>query len=157
MALLVGSFTASCATLSPCTPTTVSPMCTTATSMPSLSFRGRVSPSQPVHCRIPTINPGLPYFKFLKKQNRERGRDKLGRPEFARLQREALENYLIGLVRAVVSCYITFPARCSCRCCTVRRCSTQRRTGSHASSRYLRSPSDSHSPGVRKPRRAFYR
>ncbi|KAF8586907.1 phospholipase D [Ramaria rubella] len=44
----------------------------------------------------------LPYFKFLKKQNRERGRDELGRPEFARLQREALEDYLVGLVRAVM-------------------------------------------------------
>lgn len=41
---------------------------------------------------------GLPYFKFLK----ERGRD-VGRADFARLQREALENYLIGLIRAVVS------------------------------------------------------
>lgn len=41
---------------------------------------------------------GLPYFKFLK----ELGRD-VGRADFARLQREALENYLIGLIRAVVS------------------------------------------------------
>ncbi|KZT64620.1 phospholipase D [Daedalea quercina L-15889] len=39
----------------------------------------------------------LPYFKFLK----ERGRD-VGRADFARLQREALENYLIGLIRAVM-------------------------------------------------------
>ncbi|TFY61284.1 hypothetical protein EVJ58_g4602 [Rhodofomes roseus] len=39
----------------------------------------------------------LPYFKFLK----ERGRD-VGRADFARMQREALENYLIGLVRAVM-------------------------------------------------------
>ena len=39
----------------------------------------------------------LPYFKFLK----ERGND-VGRADFARLQRETLENYLIGLIRAVV-------------------------------------------------------
>ncbi|PCH39780.1 phospholipase D [Wolfiporia cocos MD-104 SS10] len=39
----------------------------------------------------------LPYFKFLK----EKGRD-VGRADFARLQREALENYLIGLIRAVM-------------------------------------------------------
>ncbi|KAF8501365.1 hypothetical protein JB92DRAFT_2975716 [Gautieria morchelliformis] len=44
----------------------------------------------------------IPYFKFLKKQYRARGRDELGRPEFARLQREALENYLVGLIRAVM-------------------------------------------------------
>lgn len=45
---------------------------------------------------------GLPYFKFLKKEGREKGED-LGRADFAVLQREALENYLIGLIRAVVS------------------------------------------------------
>ncbi|KAI9061357.1 phospholipase D [Trametes sanguinea] len=39
----------------------------------------------------------LPYFKFLK----ERGTD-VGRADFARLQRETLENYLIGLIRAVM-------------------------------------------------------
>ncbi|KAI0366603.1 phospholipase D [Pilatotrama ljubarskyi] len=39
----------------------------------------------------------LPYFKFLK----ERGND-VGRADFARLQRETLENYLIGLIRAVM-------------------------------------------------------
>jgi len=44
---------------------------------------------------------GIPYFKFLKRESREGGRD-VGRAEFARLQREALENYLISLIRAVV-------------------------------------------------------
>ncbi|KAH9949881.1 phospholipase D [Amylocystis lapponica] len=39
----------------------------------------------------------LPYFKFLK----ERGKD-VGKADFARLQRESLENYLIGLMRAVM-------------------------------------------------------
>ena len=43
---------------------------------------------------------------FLKRQRHERGRDELGRPEFARLQREALENYLVGLIRAVVRLFL---------------------------------------------------
>lgn len=41
-------------------------------------------------------------MNFLKKQNRERGYADPGRTEFARLQREAIENYLVGLIRAVV-------------------------------------------------------
>ncbi|KAI0693955.1 phospholipase D [Cytidiella melzeri] len=40
---------------------------------------------------------GLPYFNFLK----DRGND-FSRQDFARLQRESLENYLIGLIRAVM-------------------------------------------------------
>lgn len=44
---------------------------------------------------------GLPYFKFLKKEGRKKG-DIVGMAEFARLQREALENYLIELIRGVV-------------------------------------------------------
>jgi phospholipase D1/2 len=44
----------------------------------------------------------LPYFKFLK----EKG-DRVGNADFARLQREALENYLIELIRAVV-CHFLF-------------------------------------------------
>jgi len=44
----------------------------------------------------------LPYFKFLKKEGREKG-SKIDKADFARLQREALENYLISLIRAVVS------------------------------------------------------
>lgn len=43
----------------------------------------------------------LPYFKFLK----EKGY-RVGKADFARLQREALENYLIELIRAVVSLLI---------------------------------------------------
>ncbi|KAF8500767.1 phospholipase D [Russula emetica] len=43
----------------------------------------------------------IPYFKFLKKESRERGSD-VSRADFARLQREALENYLIDLIRAVM-------------------------------------------------------
>lgn len=46
---------------------------------------------------------GLPYFKFLKERGKEKGKE-LGRADFAVIQREALENYLIGLIRAVVSC-----------------------------------------------------
>jgi phospholipase D1/2 len=44
---------------------------------------------------------GLPYLKFLKKEGREKGR-KVRHAEFARMQRELLENYLVGLIRAVV-------------------------------------------------------
>ncbi|KAI0056534.1 phospholipase D [Artomyces pyxidatus] len=43
----------------------------------------------------------LPYFKFLKKEGRERGGE-VRRADFARLQREALENYLISLIRSVM-------------------------------------------------------
>ena len=50
------------------------------------------------------VCPGIPYFKFLKKESRERGGD-VGRPEFARLQREVLENYLINLIRAVAGSF----------------------------------------------------
>ncbi|KAF8073861.1 phospholipase D [Lyophyllum atratum] len=39
----------------------------------------------------------LPYFKFLKKEGRD-----VGHADFARLQRESLENYLIELIRAVM-------------------------------------------------------
>jgi phospholipase D1/2 len=41
---------------------------------------------------------GLPYLKFLKK-----GGARVSRADFARMQREALENYLINLIRTVVS------------------------------------------------------
>ena len=42
----------------------------------------------------------------MNKEHKEKGNnDKVGRADFARLQREALENYLIGLIRAVVRCY----------------------------------------------------
>ncbi|KAF7346165.1 Phospholipase [Mycena sanguinolenta] len=39
----------------------------------------------------------LPYFKFLKKEDKD-----LGQKDFARMQRENLENYLISLIRAVM-------------------------------------------------------
>jgi phospholipase D1/2 len=42
---------------------------------------------------------GLPYFKFL---SREKG-DQIAQSDFARLQRAALEEYLIRLIKAVVS------------------------------------------------------
>ncbi|KAI0317663.1 hypothetical protein OF83DRAFT_1276417 [Amylostereum chailletii] len=45
----------------------------------------------------------IPYLKFLKKEHRQNGgNDKVPRADFARLQREALENYLISLIRAVM-------------------------------------------------------
>jgi phospholipase D1/2 len=53
-----------------------------------------------------SVFPGIPYFKFLKKERRERGGD-VGRTEFARLQREGLENYLINLIRAVAGSFLT--------------------------------------------------
>lgn len=40
---------------------------------------------------------GVPYFNFLKER-----RGDFSRADFARLQRESLENYLIELIRAVV-------------------------------------------------------
>ncbi|KAG7443153.1 phospholipase D [Guyanagaster necrorhizus] len=43
----------------------------------------------------------LPYFKFLQKEGREKG-NQVGHADFARLQREALENYLLDLIRAVM-------------------------------------------------------
>ncbi|KAG8970123.1 Phospholipase D1 [Tulasnella sp. 419] len=43
----------------------------------------------------------LPYFNLLKKQGREKGTP-MGRSEFAKMQRMSLENYLIGLIRAVM-------------------------------------------------------
>lgn len=45
----------------------------------------------------------IPYFNVLRKETREKGGTEPGRAEFARSQREALENYLLRLVRAVVS------------------------------------------------------
>ncbi|KAG8968175.1 Phospholipase D1 [Tulasnella sp. 425] len=44
---------------------------------------------------------GIPLFNILKKEAREKG-NPAGRAEFARQQREALENYLIGLIKAVM-------------------------------------------------------
>jgi len=44
-------------------------------------------------------NPGLPYLKFLR---RESGGSQVRHADFTRLQREALEDYLINLIRAVV-------------------------------------------------------
>ena len=49
-----------------------------------------------VFIHLPTL--GLPYLKFLKK-----GGARVSRADFARMQREALENYLINLIRTVVS------------------------------------------------------
>jgi phospholipase D1/2 len=65
---------------------------------------------------------GLPYFKFLKKEGREKGTGDVHRTDFAKLQREALENYLIGVIKAVVRflfstsshlALLTFVNRCS--------------------------------------------
>jgi phospholipase D1/2 len=45
----------------------------------------------------------LPYFNLLKKESREKGASVPGKAEFAKLQRESLENYVLRLVRSVVS------------------------------------------------------
>ena len=53
---------------------------------------------------------GLPYFKFLQKENKKDGKKEtkkdnakqVARADFARMQRETLENYLVGMIRAVV-------------------------------------------------------
>ncbi|KAG8938111.1 Phospholipase D1, partial [Tulasnella sp. 408] len=44
---------------------------------------------------------GIPLFNILKKEAREKG-NTAKRAEFARQQREALETYLIGLIKAVI-------------------------------------------------------
>ncbi|CDO70864.1 hypothetical protein BN946_scf184801.g57 [Trametes cinnabarina] len=66
-----------------------------------LSLHGHYTLSNAYNRNIETLPEfpltSLPYFKFLK----ERGTD-VGRADFARLQREALETYLIGLIRAVM-------------------------------------------------------
>ena len=52
------------------------------------------------HCRLHShisFLLGLPYFKYLKKEGRD-----ISQADFARLQRAALENYLLELIRAVV-------------------------------------------------------
>ena len=51
---------------------------------------------------------GLPYFKFLKRESREKGHHLPGQAQFALMQREALENYLLDLIRAVVSKVLHF-------------------------------------------------
>ncbi|EJC97886.1 phospholipase D [Fomitiporia mediterranea MF3/22] len=43
----------------------------------------------------------LPYFKFLREKGKENDRE-VKKADFARMQRESLENYLIGLIRAVM-------------------------------------------------------
>ena len=50
---------------------------------------------------------GLPYFKFLKRESQD---GEVGHADFARLQRETLENYLISLIRAVVVPFIVLYA-----------------------------------------------
>ncbi|EAU85909.2 SPO14 [Coprinopsis cinerea okayama7 len=52
-----------------------------------------------VHERLPEFpTTSLPYFKFLNKD----GGGKISKADFARLQRQQLEDYLIGLIRAVM-------------------------------------------------------
>lgn len=66
-----------------------------------LSSRGQVSIVFCDSSDKADIYTGFPYFKFLKKEGKEDGRD-VSHSDFAVLQRETLENYLRGLIRAVV-------------------------------------------------------
>ena len=53
---------------------------------------------------------GLPYFKFLKKESHENRDGEVVHADFARMQREALEHYLISLIRAVVVLFVVLHA-----------------------------------------------
>lgn len=44
----------------------------------------------------------IPYYNLLKKERTEKGGAVPGKAEFAKMQREALETYLLKLIRAVV-------------------------------------------------------
>ena len=53
--------------------------------------------------RFPTFpKVSIPYFNILKKESKEKGGSVPGKAEFARMQREALETYLLQLIRSVV-------------------------------------------------------
>src|ERR1700722_11889818 len=85
----------------------------------------------------------MPYFKFL---NRERG-GQLAQSQFSQLQRMALENYLIDLIRAVVR------QRCHNPLSTgmaesKARCSIHLRTVWQLSLKSAHFPFPSHNPGV---------
>jgi phospholipase D1/2 len=86
---------------------------------------------------------GLPYFKFLKMESSE---GRVRQTDFALLQREALEDYLIKLIRAVV--------RLSSHVITTIhkhhfRCFTQPQTGLQVSLRLAHCSSPLLSPAVR--------
>jgi phospholipase D1/2 len=50
----------------------------------------------------PFPKTSLPYFNVLKKEGRAKGEGEIGKAEFARMQREAIETYLLKLIRATV-------------------------------------------------------
>ncbi|OBZ68836.1 hypothetical protein A0H81_11089 [Grifola frondosa] len=66
-----------------------------------LSLHGHYAISNAYNRNVETLPEfpfnSLPYFKFLKEKGNE-----LGKADFARLQRQMLENYLVGLIRAVM-------------------------------------------------------
>ena len=100
----IGSSIVSCVTLYLCILTSRFLMCTTATLKNSQSFLERVCIPwyECVRVRCLRMVPGIPYFRFLKRESCERGRD-VSQAEFACMQQEALKNYLIDLICAVVS------------------------------------------------------
>jgi len=99
----IGSSIVSCVTLCLCILTSRFLTCTTATLKNSQSFLKRVCIPWYECVRVQCLRtvPGIPYFRFLKRESRERGGD-VSRAEFARMQQDALENYLIDLICAVV-------------------------------------------------------
>jgi hypothetical protein len=134
----VGSFIVSCATLCHYMPIMRFLTHITATSTTFPNFLERVgSLAKPQDVYALRAISGLPLLRFLKKESRERGRD-VDRADFARLQREVLENYLIGLIRAVASTLLLSPVRSAH---AIRRCFFHRQIASPVSWRYLRSPS----------------
>lgn len=70
----------------------------------------------------------LPYFKFLKEVREKGDGSKVDRADFARLQREALENYLVELIRAVVRLFYISSLYIDLNVAHVYRCSTLPRT-----------------------------
>lgn len=76
----------------------------------------------------------LPYLNWLKSE----GRGNVGKADFARMQREALENYLLKLIRATVRPLLSRLAASAARALTAsssRRCSALAPTGCASSSR----------------------
>jgi phospholipase D1/2 len=69
----------------------------------------------------------IPYLKFLN----EKSGSKIGKAEFARLQREQMENYLVDLIRVVVSAH-SFNVFCLTYH-LVLRCSIHLQIGFHRS------------------------
>jgi hypothetical protein len=93
-------------------------------------------------------------LKFLKRQNGEKGREEPDKLQFSRLQRQAVENYLLGLVRAVVSLTVTI---ISIALKSAYRCSILLRTFFLVSSKFPPSSFISHPRVVTRLKPVSYR